>query len=236
MNNCLITLKNINRIFDTKFQKVVALRSINLTVKKNDFLSILGPSGSGKSTLLHILGCLDQPTTGEYFLNDQAIHTLNDKKLAKIRSQKIGLVFQDYNLIPQLTVYENVALPFLYQKGNNKAVVEIKKVINLVGMSHRIHHKTQLLSGGEKQRVAIARALVVNPSIILADEPTGNLDQWNTLNIVKLLQFLNKKGVTIILITHDERIANCTKRIIRMRDGSIAQDYNNIYYEFSIVK
>lgn len=204
---------------------VHAIRNINLEISSSEFIAIMGPSGSGKSTLLHLLGCLDTPSEGSYLLNNQNISHLNDTELALIRSSQIGFVFQSFNLIPQLNVYENVEVPFLYQQIPAKKKEEkILQSIERVGLKQRMFHLPSQLSGGETQRVAIARALAIEPLLILADEPTGNLDSETGKTILKLFQELNCQGATIILITHDEQVGAYCQRILRMRDGCLISE------------
>lgn len=201
---------------------VHALRNVDLSIYAGDSVAIMGASGSGKSTLLHLLGCLDTPSEGKYFLDQQDVSDLSDQELALIRSRKIGFVFQSFNLIPQLSVYENVEIPFLYQKKMPELInVRILESLKRVGLSHRVHHKPNELSGGEMQRVAIARALAINPLLILADEPTGNLDSETGKTILKLFTDLNSQGVTLIMVTHDKNVGDHCKRIIRMQDGKV---------------
>lgn len=205
---------------------VHALKSVDLQIFPADSLAIMGASGSGKSTLLHLLGCLDSPTAGRYLLDQEDVSSLSDNRLALIRAQKIGFVFQSFNLIPQLNVFENVEMPFLYQK---KSVPEnlqelIKEALEKVGLSHRLSHHPAELSGGEMQRVAIARALVTKPLLVLADEPTGNLDSANGKAILKLFSELHLQGVTLVMVTHDTQIASHCKRFIRMQDGLIVEE------------
>ncbi len=204
---------------------VHALRKVDLKVKRGECAAIMGPSGSGKSTLMHLLGCLDRPSEGRYILHGQDISELDDKALSLIRAIHIGFVFQSFNLIPQLTVYENVEVPFMYR---NEPVLNAEERINhaieRVGLAHRAFHLPTELSGGEMQRVAIARALAIDPWLILADEPTGNLDSHTGTTILRLFQELNRQGVTILLVTHDEAVAKHCPRIIRMKDGGIIAD------------
>lgn len=204
---------------------VHALRKVDLQVRRGESLAIMGPSGSGKSTLMHLLGCLDRPSEGLYILHGQDISQLDDKALSLIRAIHIGFVFQSFNLIPQLTVYENVEVPFMYRNEPvPNAEERINKAIERVGLAHRAFHLPTELSGGEMQRVAIARALAIDPWLILADEPTGNLDSNTGTTILRLFQELNLQGVTILLVTHDEAVAKHCPRIIRMKDGGIVED------------
>ena len=201
---------------------IKALHDVTLSINKNEYVALMGPSGSGKSTLMNILGCLDTPTSGTYILNNQDVSQMNDNQLAEIRNKEIGFVFQTFNLLPKLTALENVMLPMLYA-GKNKAEREsaAKKVIAHVGLENRMNHKPNELSGGQRQRVAVARALVNNPSIILADEPTGNLDSKTSYEIMNLFTEIQENGNTIILVTHEEDIALHAQRIIKMHDGSV---------------
>jgi putative ABC transport system ATP-binding protein len=206
-------------------EKVHALRGIDLEIDKNEYVSIMGPSGSGKSTLMNILGCLDVATEGTYNFEGENVSDMNDNQLAEIRNRKIGFVFQTFNLLPRVDLINNVELPLVYggvqkSKRKKKALEALEKV----GLSDRCHHKPNEISGGERQRVAIARAIVTNPSIILADEPTGNLDSKTGEEIMKIFDALNDMGNTIILVTHEEYIAECGRRIIRVRDGKVEKD------------
>ncbi len=224
----LIHLSDITRTYRVGTEEVRALRSVSLSIYKNEFVALMGPSGSGKSTLMNLLGCLDTPTSGQYILNGQDVSKLNDNELAEIRNKEIGFVFQTFNLLPRSTALENVMLPQIY-KGVSKTdrLVRAKEVIENVGLTDRAHHKPNELSGGQRQRVAIARALVNKPSIILADEPTGNLDSTTSYEIMGLLETIHKLGNTIILVTHEEDIAKHAHRIIRLMDGKVSNDYLN---------
>ncbi len=224
----LIEARGLKRIYDMGAVQVPALRGVDLQISPGEFVAIMGPSGSGKSTLMHLLGCLDKPTAGTYLFDGVEVNKLNDLELSRFRNKKVGFVFQSFNLISQLTVFENVELPLIY--GNVPREIRRKKtqeVLEAVGIAHRIHHTPNELSGGENQRVAIARALVVNPDIILADEPTGNLDTKTGKEIMKLLARLHRDGATIILVTHDVSVANWADRIIQMKDGQIVQEFNH---------
>jgi|TARA_B110000444_G_scaffold77608_1_gene73361 putative ABC transport system ATP-binding protein len=209
-------------------EKVDALKGINLSVEKGEFISIMGPSGSGKTTLMNIIGCLDTPTSGEYFLNDQLVNDLNEDELARIRNKEIGFVFQSFHLLAKNSALNNVMLPLKYA-GTEKNLAEkrAKEVLDQVDLSDRINHGPSELSGGQQQRVAIARALVNKPSILFADEPTGNLDSKTGDDVMNLFKKLNSEGQTIILITHEEDIANQSNRIIHIRDGLIESDSKN---------
>jgi putative ABC transport system ATP-binding protein len=200
------------------------LRGLNFSIAKGEFVSIMGPSGSGKSTLMHILGLLDRPTSGNYLLDGKNITHLDDNELAKFRNKKIGFVFQAFNLLPRTTVLENVKLPLIYSDDPHDPDRRARQVLESVGLAHRLNYYTNQISGGEKQRVAIARALVNSPSVIFADEPTGNLDSHSGAQIMEILQRLNNEGNTIILVTHETYTAEHAKRIIKIRDGQIISD------------
>lgn len=218
----IIKVKGLTKAYQVGSSEVRALNGVDLTIYKGDSLAIMGPSGSGKSTLMHLLGCLDSPTSGSYFLEQEDVSELSDSKLAAIRSLKIGFVFQSFNLIPQLNVVENVEIPFTYQKQRPENFQElITNALVKVGLGHRLNHHPSELSGGEMQRVAIARALAINPLLILADEPTGNLDSENGKAILNLFKELN---VTTVIVTHDPEVAKCCKRLIRMKDGKIVEE------------
>lgn len=207
---------------------VRALRGISLSINRNEYVALMGPSGSGKSTLMNILGCLDTPTSGRYFLNGKDVSKLRDNELADIRNKEIGFVFQTFNLLPRSTALDNVALPLIYGgQTKNKRRERALEVLDQVGLSDRTHHKPNELSGGQRQRVAMARALVNHPSIILADEPTGNLDSKTSIEIMGLLQDIHEAGNTIILVTHEEDIAKHAHRIIRLLDGQVESDEAN---------
>lgn len=228
MSQEIIQLVNIVRNYHVGSETVRALRGINLSIKKNEFVALMGPSGSGKSTLMNLLGCLDTPTSGHYYLNGKDVSKLDDNHLAEIRNKEIGFVFQTFNLLPRSTALENVILPQIYA-GISKAqrLERATQVMNSVGLGDRTHHKPNELSGGQRQRVAIARALVNNPSIILADEPTGNLDSKTTVEIMNLIRDIHRAGNTIIVVTHEEDIARHAHRIIRLIDGQVASDEIN---------
>lgn len=219
----MIKLEKVEKIYQRGSEKVRALKGIDLEIGRGEFLSIVGPSGSGKTTLLHILGCLDVPTSGIVKIDDIDVETMSEKELVKIRREKIGYIFQQFYLIPGLTVFENVSLPLSFSK-KKKSKIEIESLIELVGLKDRINHKPNQLSGGEMQRTAIARSLVNDPEFILADEPTGNLDTENSEKIFELLKSLYNKGISVILITHNPELAQRTERIIRLRDGKIEGD------------
>lgn len=221
----IIELRNIGKTYKTGTIEVEALKNVNLTIEKGEFVSVMGPSGSGKSTLMNILGCLDRATHGEYILDGLNISNLSDPELAKIRNLKIGFVFQSFNLLPKMDAQRNVELPMIYAGfSRDERRKRASRALERVGLADRAHHKPAELSGGQKQRVAIARALVNNPSIILADEPTGNLDSKSGEEIMALFQELNSEGVTIVLVTHEPDIARHTPRIVRFMDGVIIKD------------
>jgi len=221
----VIKVKNLTKSFVSGPQSVHALKGVNFSINKGEFISIMGPSGSGKTTLMNIIGCLDTPTSGSYELNGKVVSQLDEDMLAKIRNQEIGFVFQSFHLLPKNTALNNVLLPLKYAGVNEEeAIIRAKKVLDKVSLSERLNHTPAELSGGQQQRVAIARALVNNPSIIFADEPTGNLDSQTGNDVMNLFKELNSQGQTIILITHEEDIARQSKRIINIRDGLIESD------------
>ena len=221
----IIKTNDLERQFKVGSETVKALKGINLSVRKGEFLSIMGPSGSGKTTLMNIIGCLDTPTSGYYYLNEQLVNNLNDDQLAKIRNREIGFVFQSFHLLAKNSALNNVMLPMKYSAiDEHEALSRAKNVIEKVGLTNRINNSPSELSGGQQQSVAIARALVNNPSIIFADEPTGNLDSKTGADVMGLFKELNDNGQTIILITHEEAIAKQTKRIITIKDGLIESD------------
>ncbi len=227
--NEIIVLKNIQKVYKIGNEVIYALRDVSLSVKKNEYVALMGPSGSGKSTLMNMIGCLDSPTGGTYILNNISVAEMSDSQLAEVRNKEIGFVFQTFNLLPRATTLENVALPLVYA-GVPKAKREerAKEVLEQVSLGNRMHHKPNELSGGQRQRVAIARALVNNPAIILADEPTGNLDSKTSIEIMGLLEEIHEKGNTIILVTHEEDIALHAHRIVRLRDGLVEKDERNL--------
>ena len=221
----IISIKSISKIYHLGDNVVKALDKASLSIYENDFISIMGPSGSGKSTLMNIIGCLDVPTNGTYKFNNQLISKMNDSQLANIRNEKIGFVFQTFNLLPKLNAVQNVEVPLIYSSLNRKERLErSKEALNIVGLSDRMSHKPNELSGGQRQRVAIARALVNKPSIILADEPTGNLDSKSGEEILKFLDKLHKAGSTLIIVTHEKSVAKRAKRRIEIFDGKITLD------------
>jgi putative ABC transport system ATP-binding protein len=221
----VIRLNNITKIYHVGSEDVHALQSVSLEIHKNEYVAIMGPSGSGKSTLMNIVGCLDTPTSGLYELNKTNVSEMNDNQLARIRNKEIGFVFQTFNLLARSDVLHNVELPLIYGGVSSSERKKMaREAIGRVGLTERIHHKPNELSGGQRQRVAIARALVTQPSILLADEPTGNLDSKTGDEIMALFDTLQKEGNTIILVTHEEYIAEHTDRIIRLRDGNIESD------------
>ncbi len=224
----IIRLNEITKFYKVGLEIVRALRGITLTIDRNEYVALMGPSGSGKSTLMNVLGCLDTPTSGEYFLNHKDVSKLRDNELAEIRNKEIGFVFQTFNLLPRSTALDNVALPLVYAGlPKNERRERALEVIDQVGLTDRMHHRPNELSGGQRQRVAMARALVGKPSIILADEPTGNLDTKTSIEIMSLLQDIHDAGNTIILVTHEENIALHAHRIIRLRDGLVESDQTN---------
>ncbi len=224
----VIDIRKLVRNFKLGSETIQVLKSIDLTVKRGEYVALMGPSGSGKSTLMNILGCLDTPTSGEYYLNNLEVARLSDNELADIRNKEIGFIFQTFNLLPRSTALDNVILPLIYAgMKSHEREDQAKKALGQVGLSDRMTHKPNELSGGQRQRVAIARALVNNPSILLADEPTGNLDTKTSIEIMGLLHDIHNKGNTIIIVTHEEDIAQHAHRIIRLRDGVIESDELN---------
>jgi putative ABC transport system ATP-binding protein len=225
MDNHLIEIRNITKLYIMGTEELYALKGVTVHIKKNEYVAIMGPSGSGKSTLMNILGCLDTPSSGEYFLNGKNVSEMDDDELAEIRNREIGFVFQTFNLLARSDALHNVELPLIY-RGLSRAdrIEKAEEALYNVGLEDRMKHKPNELSGGQRQRVAIARALVNDPSIILADEPTGNLDSKTGEEIMALLEELNQKGNTIIIVTHEEEIAQHAHRIIKIRDGMIESD------------
>lgn len=224
----IIELSNIAKAYKIGTEEIHALVSVSLEIYKNEYVALMGPSGSGKSTLMNILGCLDSPSSGEYILNNIAVAKMLDNDLAEVRNKEIGFVFQSFNLLPRSTALDNVILPLIYA-GYSKAdrIKRGKEVLEQVGLGDRIMHRPNELSGGQRQRVAIARALVNNPAIILADEPTGNLDSKTSVEIMGLFEEIHKNGNTIIVVTHEEDIAQHAHRIVRLKDGVVERDYLN---------
>lgn len=235
----MIEIKNLTKKYNMGDYEFLALDNINVNVEKKEFTAIMGPSGSGKSTLMNILGCLDRPDSGSYILNNKDVSNLSDDELAYIRNKEIGFVFQSFNLLPRMNVLENVELPMIYsgvpkKERRNKALEALDKV----GLTNRVHHKPNEISGGQRQRVAIARAIVNKPSVIMADEPTGNLDSKSSLDIMTIFRGLNEEGATILMVTHELEIAQYGKRIIKVKDGKIVSDERvesrkGDFYEFN---
>lgn len=224
----LISIRHLNKTYIMGAEKIEALKDVSLDIAKNEYVALMGPSGSGKSTLMNLLGCLDSPTRGEYWLNGKEVSTMDDGELAEVRNKEIGFVFQTFNLLPRLSALENVALPLVYAGISREARLEkAYKVLDSVGLGDRVYHKPNELSGGQRQRVAVARALVNDPAIILADEPTGNLDTKTSYEIMNLFQEIHSAGNTVILVTHENDIAQHAHRIVRMRDGLIESDQRN---------
>ena len=230
-NEAIIEIKELTKVYGMGEVQVRALDEVNLTIRKGEFVAIMGPSGSGKSTLMNILGCLDRPTEGQYILAGEDVSDLDKTQLAIIRNQRIGFIFQSYNLLPQTSALENVILPLLYNRNGKESDADQAEkalaALEAVGLADRVDHKPQELSGGQMQRVAIARALVNDPVLILADEPTGNLDTRSGVEIMTLMSELHNQGSTIVMVTHDDDIAAFAERIIRLRDGKIETDELN---------
>lgn len=221
----VIDVRNIVKVYQNGSEQLKVLDHVSFQVRRKDFIAILGPSGSGKSTLMHILGCLDLPTSGEYYLDGLDVLRLKENQLAEIRNKKLGFVFQKFNLLPRLTAIQNVVLPLLYRGIDEKEAMKLaEEKLSLLGLGERLNHKPNELSGGEQQRVAIARAIVGNPEVILADEPTGNLDSKSTKDVIGVFQELNKQGNTIVMITHDVEVARQANKIFYIRDGKIYDD------------
>jgi putative ABC transport system ATP-binding protein len=220
----VINLHGITKVYRAGDVLVPALRDVDLNIERGEFLAVMGPSGSGKSTLMNIVGCLDRPTRGTYELEGREVRRMNDVQLARVRSRRIGFVFQQFNLLPRLPAIAQVELPLIYRRARNRRKLAIR-ALREVGLAQRAHHRPTQLSGGQQQRVAIARALVTNPALILADEPTGALDSKTSVDLMETLVRLNaERGITMVLVTHDEEVAAYTRRVIRMRDGRIVSD------------
>ncbi len=225
-DGAVIDIRDIKKTFKMGDVEVQALRGVSFEIKRGEYVAIVGPSGSGKSTLMNIIGCLDTPSSGQYILEGEDVGKLNDDQQAQIRNRRIGFVFQTFNLLPRTTAMDNVELPLVYAGEGNRRE-RAKEALESVGLGERVHHRPNELSGGQQQRVAIARALITDPSLILADEPTGNLDSKSGHEIMSIFSKLNAEGKTIILVTHDAEVAAKAKRVIRVRDGEIVEDYLN---------
>lgn len=228
MNSPLIQIRNLKKIYGSGESTVNALDGVDVNIQKGEFVAIMGPSGSGKSTLMNIIGCLDRPSSGEYFLDGRDVSKLDRNELAEVRNAKLGFIFQSFNLLPRLTALENVMMPMFYVLDDETSVDgQRQRAVNSlesVGLGHRVHHKPNQLSGGQQQRVAIARALINRPPVILADEPTGNLDSRSSVEILELLHKLHQDGVTIVMVTHESDVAQHAQRIICVRDGKVISD------------
>lgn len=228
MPDKIIEIKGLKREFAVGSEIVKALKGVDVSVMKNEYLAMMGPSGSGKSTLMNLLGCLDTPTAGAYSLNGTNVSSLKDDDLAEIRNKEIGFIFQTFNLLPRLTALENVSLPLVYAGYNSEdRKIKAQVVLEKVGLGDRMDHRPNQLSGGQRQRVAVARALVNDPSIILADEPTGNLDSKTSLDIMRLFEEIHEMGNTLIVVTHEEEVASHAHRILRLKDGMVESDLKN---------
>ncbi len=228
MINNVIETRDIKKIYKMGQQKVYAIRSISIAIKENEYVALMGPSGSGKSTFMNIIGCLDTPTSGAYYLDGENVSNLSSAELANIRNKKIGFVFQTFNLLPRLSSLDNVALPLIYAGlSKSKRIEMAEKALHTVGLKDRLDHKPNELSGGQRQRVAIARAIVNDPAIILADEPTGNLDTKTSIEIMNIFEDIHKAGNTVILVTHEPDISEYAERVIRLRDGLVESDTLN---------
>ncbi len=224
-NNAVIQVENLTKVYQLGKQEVRALSGVTFRILPNEFVAIMGPSGSGKSTLLNLIGCLDTPTEGEYYLSGKLVSSLSENELAYIRNSEIGFIFQVFNLLPRATAFHNVELPIIYKgEGKRERALKAQRALEMVEMEHRMHHRPSELSGGERQRVAIARALVNNPSLLLADEPTGNLDSKTGQEILNLFHKIHSQGNTIIIVTHDMDIAQQAQRILFVRDGMIERE------------
>lgn len=223
--NTVIDLQGVGRSYVMGQEQIHALRSVTFSIARGEYVALMGPSGSGKSTLMNLIGCLDTPSKGAYFLSGQEVSRMNDQQLAEVRNREIGFVFQTFNLLPRLSALENVALPLVYAGvSRTERLDRAAEVLDRVGLTSRMKHKPNELSGGQRQRVAVARALVNRPSILLADEPTGNLDSKTSIDIMNLFADIHTQGNTIVLVTHEEEIARYAHRIVRLRDGSIESD------------
>lgn len=228
MGNEVIRLEKISRNYKVGSEIVHALQEVSLTINKNEFVAMMGPSGSGKSTLMNTLGCLDTPSSGNYYLNNLDVSKMTDNELAEVRNREIGFIFQTFNLLPRSTALENVMLPLIYAGlPKNERIKRATEALESVQLGDRMHHRPNELSGGQRQRVAVARALVNKPTLILADEPTGNLDSKTSVEIIGLMEEIHRLGNTIVLVTHEEDIAAHAHRIVRLRDGKIEDDYVN---------
>lgn len=226
--SALIEIENLTKTYIMGMDTVEALKGVNLQIHKNEYTALMGPSGSGKSTLMNLLGCLDSPTSGSYHLNGNDVSRMNDSELAEIRNKEIGFVFQTFNLLPRLSALDNVALPLIYAgQSKSRRIERAEYVLEIVGLGDRMSHKPNELSGGQRQRVAIARALVNNPSIILADEPTGNLDSKTSDEIMRIFEEIHTQGNTIILVTHEYDVSLHAHRIVRLKDGAVESDQLN---------
>ncbi|HMT76470.1 MAG TPA: ABC transporter ATP-binding protein [Saprospiraceae bacterium] len=229
--NNIILVEKLTKTYVMGAQPLHALREISFNIKKNEYVALMGPSGSGKSTLMNILGCLDSPTSGSYYLNQTNVSQMKDADLAMVRNKEIGFVFQTFNLLPRISALDNVAIPLIYAGITKKERLErAKHVLQMVGLADRMDHRPNELSGGQRQRVAIARAIVNNPAIILADEPTGNLDSKTSVEIMSIFSEIHRAGNTVILVTHEPDIAEYAHRIIRLKDGLIENDQPNLNY------
>lgn len=224
----IISVRDLTKTYIMGTEKVHALRGVDVEIKKNEYVALMGPSGSGKSTLMNLLGCLDTPTSGTYILNDIDVSSMSDGELATVRNKEIGFVFQTFNLLPRLTALDNVALPLVYSGMRKSLRIEkALQALDIVGLADRVTHKPNELSGGQRQRVAIARALVNDPAIILADEPTGNLDTKTSMEIMTIFENIHSSGNTVIIVTHEPDIADHAHRIVKLRDGRVETDYLN---------